>query len=317
MGDVPPLHLHHLQEVSAEPLQISSGNKGKRASYVPIPTASVLSQPQEAKDPLSKRIVTVLNYAADFVVAAIQYLFIAAVQPKELLKTQQMGWEHFDIYTREFNKQPENRALFLSSTFSQIERGGLDWNTPSPPSKKPFFTSLIENCIDDHQGLKQYRENIWESPGMLREALTSVGKDLLALPLNLEKSKGEGGRHWTVVHIDFKTRTIAYLDSFKPNPKADEVKMRLEQMLTWITKIDGEGWRIATQSNSQPSILSENKQYNQWDCGVFAIHFTKLVGEGKSHEDIDKISFSDMYKQIAQCRCEIIETIRRFLRQTT
>ncbi len=84
---------------------------------------------------------------------------------------------------------------------------------------------------------------------------------------------------------------------------------RLDQARKWIKKVDyPNDWSIS------PPALSDIKQRNWWDCGVFAIHLTYLAAKEKmSYAAINQLSFLEMRKQIRARRNDMVDYINNLL----
>jgi len=186
-----------------------------------------------------------------------------------------------------------------------------NWNIPyRDGEKKNYFERLIDNLKSENPELV----NKAKKESSLREILTANQKHVLALPINVETSHLGGvlkGRHWTVIHLNFKNNTIFYLDSIKPNCQAEKVRERLDQTLEWINKSDGKPiWKLNEHENDSPSVLATcQSQWDFFNCGIFVLLFTALVGEKKSYEEINNFPFSTMYRLIEEKRLDVIKVI--------
>ncbi len=279
----------------------------------PLAGLTPLTTRWEARVPLRSHAWTSLHFVKDYILATIQYLFQRFCSPEKLRAQEQLSVTHLDRYMEAFNKS-DNGAVFLSPNFSMLEENGNNWNMPAGTSKESYFVRLMKNFQSNNPNL-DLPQNFWESPGALREALAKSNKTILALPINLSTGVG---RHWTVVHFNFKDNTISYLDSKHPNKQADKVNARLEQALQWINAMDGEQkWEIKrpVNGNSQPSILTGSHQKDFWNCGIFALHFTALAGRGKTYAEIEQTPFNEMYREIAGRRLEVMNCVNQSMQQ--
>lgn len=271
---------------------------------------SPLNTQWEARAPLRSHTATILHLIKDHILATIQLLFQRFCSPHKLREREQLSATHLDCFMQKFN-QEDNGAVFLSPNFSMLEANGRDWNEKDGRSE-PYFSRILSNFKENNP--KIISENCpVEVPGELRKSLMSADKNILALPINLSTGSG---RHWTMIHFNFKEKSISYIDSVKPNRQAEKVNERLQQALSWIKKIDNDPeWKINQNKNdsSQPSILAECKQQDFWNCGIFALHFTALAGKGKTYSEMDSIPFPKMYREIAARRLEVMDHVNKTL----
>lgn len=299
------------KSVTENTFQVSSSGILREVDYIDkMKKITPLTTEWKASESLNSHSASLPSYK-DFFWACILFLFRDRCCPSnELKELEQLSVTHLDCYMQKFN-QDDNGAAFLSPNFSMLERNGKDWNEKDGISTVSFFSRLISNFKENNPNIIP-KDCPIETPGELRKTLENSGKNILALPINL--STGIVGRHWTMIHFNFKDKTISYIDSVKPNKEAEKVNERLQQALIWIKKIDKDpSWKInkPDNNNAQPSILAESKQQDFWNCGIFALHFTALAGKGKTYAEMDKISPEKMYQGIGALRLEVMDRVNK------
>jgi hypothetical protein len=218
-----------------------------------------------------------------------------------LYDTERMSVDQIGICIDKFNKE-DHKALFMNPNFSMLEENGDDWNVPASNFNKSLFSRVADKLYENLQ------INSHEV-GALRQKLKDMDKPLLAMLINV------GGAHWTVIHFNFKNNTISYVDSM--GSVSDEkiinlIQSRLSQAQQWMSELDGNKWQI-NMPNNNPSALGVKKQYDPWNCGVFAVHLTQLVSEGKTYDEIDQIPLATMQQDILNRRSEMVVTVEKYL----
>ncbi len=279
----------------------------------------------------------------DNILGAITYIFQRCLSEAKLHEAEQLTANHLNLFSQDFNLT-DNRAVILNAGFSILEENagkivdqdghvekdekGVEkdsWLVPVKEGQPNFFERLVENFKTDNpilvqKAIRQKQEGSAKDLS-LREILEANNKAVASLNINVSSPHFGGlieGRHWTCIHFNFGNNTISYLDSQKPNLQEEKVKERLNQALEWLKANDsaGDKWTIDVKDseNVPPSVLKDQKQWDSFNCGVFAIRFTVLAGKGYTYEQINKIPFSDMYRQIEAQRLEVMNCVNAKLK---
>lgn len=215
-----------------------------------------------------------------------------------LFYTELVSLDQIGRYINQFN-QEDHQALFVSPFYCMLDQNGQDWNQPHRGAKSVF------DRITDDLATQYFSNKNLMNKGQLRRSLEEKNKPLLAMLINHH-------HHWTVIHIDFRESTIAYVDS-RGTYVGDEatealIKSRLNQTKQWIEKLDDREWTLKDNGKT-PSALHECKQYDWWDCGPFVMELTDLVAKNKSYQDIDQIPFAQMKNQVRARRLHMMSKL--------
>ncbi len=259
-----------------------------------------------ANEVRSSKVVEILCWFKDYLLAAIQNIFRKCIS-QHVTYTDQLSADHLAIYIDQFN-QEDHEALISSPHFSMLRING-DWSKADERENAPLLERMVNDLKVNYFKVKA--EEVDQHP--LRQLMVQKNKKILAMMINIENC------HWTTIHFNFENKTITYVDSIVHNSPIDRlchalqgpspierlIEAKLAQTLQWIREKDQDPtWSIT------PPAIKRNLQWNQWDCGVFAIHLTFLASkEKKSYEEISATPFLEMRKQIRARRLDIMEYV--------
>jgi hypothetical protein len=309
------------------PSNESASAKGAR----PLPNAPSYINCLNQTPKHSKFVAVLLKFAVEYVACAAQFVFYAVKDVLfknriTLFTYERLNANHLNIYFKKFN-QEDNGAIFTNPIYGILEDVGDDWSA-SGSRGKCHFDFIIEKMIEENFPEIDKTKNFDLSSEMLKR-----NKQILAIPLNINQ------RHWTVLHFNFKTKEVSFVDSKGEGSwdKKTEQKIRdrANQAASWIGKkyqilgttpldILTTGKTFETNLTSWMIIRPEDNtsrihkrlQYDKWNCGHQIIQMTYLVAkENKSYQEIESLPFEEIERQINARRKDVITTVNEELNQ--
>lgn len=276
----------------------------------------------------SKFVAVLLKFAVEYVVCAAQFVFYAVKDVffrnrLTLFTYERLNANHLNIYFKKFN-QEDNGAIFTNPIYGILEDFGDDWSVEG--DKKCHFDFIIEKMIEENFPEVDKTKFFDLSSEMLKR-----NKHVLAIPINLNQ------KHWTVLHFNFKTKEVSFLDSKGAGSwdKKTEEKIidRTNQAASWI----GKKYQILEFSQQEAlttgklfesnltswmvnhhntSIINKRLQYDKWNCGHHIIQMTYLVAkENVDYHQIEALPFEEIERQINARRKDVITTVNKELSQ--